>query len=147
VKKVLFLHGLESNQGGPKVDFLSSVSLVYAPKMVYRIKSWSVEDLVNLVDECTPDLIIGSSMGGYLADVIGSYTGIEVLLFNPALHSRSFDYHLNYGKEEYRRIIVLGEDDDIIDPERTKEIVGNKSTLINIKGMGHLHYVTYILSK
>lgn len=137
MKKVLFLHGLESEQGGPKVNFLSSVSYVYAPAMEYKNKHWSIDKLIDLVDECNPDLIIGSSMGGYLADVIGSYTGIEVLLFNPALHSRTLNYNLQYGKDGYKRTIILGKDDNIILPERTKELVGDAAEIIEIENMGH----------
>lgn len=137
MKKVLFLHGLESEQGGPKIDFLSSVAYVYAPAMDYNNKNWSIDKLIDLVDECNPDLIIGSSMGGYLADVLGSYTGIEVLLFNPALHSRTIDFNLRYGKEGYKRTIVLGKDDTVIFPERTKELVGDTAEIVEIEGMGH----------
>ena len=36
MKKVLYLHGLESDQGGPKVDYLSSKYLVCAPKLDYK---------------------------------------------------------------------------------------------------------------
>ena len=137
MKKVLFLHGLESEQGGPKVDFLSSVAYVHAPDMDYKEKNWSIDKLIDLVDECNPDLIIGSSMGGYLADVLGSYTGIEVLLFNPALHSRTIDFNLRYGKEGYKRTIVLGKDDTVILPERTKELVGDTAEIVEIEEMGH----------
>ena len=137
MKKVLFLHGLESEQGGPKVDFLSSVAYVHAPAMDYKKKNWSIDKLIDLVDECNPDLIIWSSMGGYLADVLGSYTGIEVILFNPALHSRTIDFNLRYGKEGYKRTIVLGKDDTVILPERTKELVGDTADIVEIEGMGH----------
>lgn len=137
MRKVLFLHGLESPQGGEKVKFLSSKSIVHAPAMKYRTSHWSIDKLIDLVDDCNPDLIIGSSMGGYIADILGSYTGIEVLLFNPALHSRSLDYNLRYGKDGYKRIIVLGEDDKVIDPIRTKEIVGDSAKIVNVVGMGH----------
>ena len=137
MKKVLFLHGLESEQGGPKVDFLSSVAYVHAPAMDYKKKNWSIDKLIDLVDECNPDLIIGSSMGGYLADVLGSYTGIEVILFNPALHSRTVDYNLRYGKDGYKRTIVLGNDDNVILPELTREKVGNTAKIVNVVGMGH----------
>jgi predicted esterase YcpF (UPF0227 family) len=74
-----------------------------------------------------PDLIIGSSMGGYIADMIGSKLGVDVLLFNPALHSRSiecdFDNGIGYGGESYKRTIVLGTEDNVINPEMTKAIV------------------------
>ena len=36
MKKVLYLHGLESNQGGPKVEFLAGECAVYAPVIDYR---------------------------------------------------------------------------------------------------------------
>lgn len=137
MKKVLFLHGLESEQGGPKVDFLSSVAYVHAPAMEYKNKNWSIDKLIDLVDECNPDMIIGSSMGGYLADVLGSYTGIEVILFNPALHSRTIDFNLRYGKEGYSRTIVLGKEDTVIFPESTKELVGETAKIVEIEGMGH----------
>jgi len=136
--KVLYLHGLESPQGGAKVEFLSANAMVHAPAMDYFKTNWSIDKLIDLVDSCNPDLIIGSSMGGYLADIIGSFTGIEVLLFNPALHSRSFiDFNLTYGKEGYKRTIVLGENDDVINPIRTKELVGDTANIIDIAGMGH----------
>ena len=78
--------------------------------MNYKTKNWTIDKLIDLVDECNPDLIIGSSMGGYFADVIGSYTEIDVLLFNPALHSRSIAYEFKYGVGEYKRTIILGQD-------------------------------------
>ena len=63
-----------------------------------------------------PDLIIGSSMGGYVADIIGSRLGVDVLLFNPALHSREIDPGYEYYGNTYERTIILGTEDDIIDP-------------------------------
>jgi uncharacterized protein len=135
--KVMYLHGLESAQGGPKVDFLAAKGFVFAPAMEYAKKNWSIDKLIDLVDEFNPDLIIGSSIGGYLADIIGSYTGIDTILFNPALHSRTIDFNLRYGKEGYKRTIVLGEEDDVIDPKRTEELVGSTANIIKVAGMGH----------
>lgn len=137
MKKILYLHGLESRQGGPKVDFLSLKGAVHAPHMKYKTKNWTVDKLIDLVEESKPDVIIGSSMGGYFADVLGSYTGIEVLLFNPALHSRSIDYNFAYGKEGYHRTIILGEKDTVVDPNRTKEIVGDTATILEVEHLEH----------
>ena len=36
MKKILYLHGLESEQGGPKVSFLATKGMVYAPEMNYE---------------------------------------------------------------------------------------------------------------
>ena len=61
---VWYLHGLESNVGGPKVDFLSSVAeSVFAPKMVYSNPNM-FKALLATAKIDKPDLIIGSSMGG-----------------------------------------------------------------------------------
>jgi predicted esterase YcpF (UPF0227 family) len=138
MKKILYLHGLESDPGGPKVSFLAEKGMVYAPAMDY--KTLNLDEFI-----CTlgiPDLIIGSSMGGYVADIIGSQLGVDVLLFNPALHSRSIDidYGVSYGTQSYKRTIILGTKDDIINPETTKKLwpVGHNSAKFEeIEGMGH----------
>ena len=138
MKKIVYLHGLESKAGGPKVDFLATKGMVYAPEMDFE--TLDLEKLMGKIGK--PDIIIGSSVGGYVADIIGSILGVDVLLFNPALHSRSIDtnYGVNYGTETYKRTIVLGTKDDIIDPEETKMLwpVGyNKAKFEEIEGMGH----------
>ena len=138
MKKIVYLHGLESEAGGPKVSFLAEKGTVYAPKIDY--KTLDLKEFILSLG--MPDLIIGSSMGGYVADIIGSQLGVDVLLFNPALHSRSIDtnYGVNYGTETYKRTIILGTKDDIIDPEETKMLwpVGNnKAKFEEIEGMGH----------
>ena len=138
MKKIVYLHGLESEAGGPKVSFLAEKGTVYAPKIDYKTLDLN-EFILSLG---MPDLIIGSSMGGYVADIIGSQLGVDVLLFNPALHSRSIDtnYKVNYGTETYKRTIILGTKDDIINPEETKMLwpVGyNKAKFEEIEGMGH----------
>ena len=134
---VWYLHGLESKQGGPKVDFLKEVAdEVFAPEMDYsRVDLFP--ELVKKAQAERPDLIIGSSMGGYYADAIGSHTGIEVLLFNPALHSRSIEKILKYGEENWKRHFVVGEDDDVINPQMTEVLVDISESFEVVKGMGH----------
>ena len=36
MKKIVYLHGLESKAGGPKVDFLATKGMVYAPEINYN---------------------------------------------------------------------------------------------------------------
>ena len=105
--------------------------------MDYKTKTWSVEELVELATKCNPNLIIGSSMGGYFADVLGSHTRIEVLLFNPALHSSSVDYTFKDGKEDYQRTIILGMQDTVVIPERTKEMAIDTAKIVEMADMGH----------
>jgi len=136
MKKIVYLHGLESEAGGPKVSFLAENNMVYAPKIDY--KTFDLNEFILTIG--MPDLIIGSSMGGYVADIIGSILGVDVLLFNPALHSRPMDIEYEYYNNCYKRTIVLGGKDKIIDPEVTKKVWsadGNEATYIEIDHMGH----------
>lgn len=140
IKKIVYLHGLESKAGGPKVDFLATKGMVYAPEMDFE--TLDLEKLMGKIGK--PDIIIGSSMGGYIADILGSQLGVDVLLFNPALHSRSiefdFDGGTGYGNKNYKRTIILGTKDDVINPEMTKKlwpVYDNSAKFEEIEGMGH----------
>ena len=136
MKKIVYLHGLESEQGGNKVSFLATKGTVYAPAMDYE--TLDLDEFIHTLG--MPDLIIGSSMGGYVADIIGSRLGSDVLLFNPALHSREIDPEYEYYNNGYIRTIVLGTEDNVINPELTKKlwsIHGNEAEYDEIEGMGH----------
>jgi len=136
MKKIVYLHGLESEAGGPKVSFLAAKGMVYAPAMNYE--SLNLHEFILTLG--IPDLIIGSSMGGYVADVIGSRLGVDVLLFNPALHSRTIPVSHEYYSNKYKRTIVLGTEDDVIDSELTKKlwsVHGNEAIHDEVEGMGH----------
>ena len=140
MKKIVYLHGLESEPGGPKVSFLAEKGTVYAPTMDYE--TLDLHEFILTLG--MPDLIIGSSVGGYVADIIGSILGVDVLLFNPALHSRSIDFDFDndtpYGGENYKRTIILGTEDDVINPKITKKLrphFDNSAKFEEIEGMGH----------
>ena len=121
MKKVLYLHGLESKQGGPKVDFLADEFIVHAPKIDY--KDPTIQNQLDFVmRQLQPDLIIGSSMGGYVADILAQKYGISAILFNPAVHNRSFDPAIEpliEGEQadlQKKKIVVLGKNDEVIPP-------------------------------
>jgi len=120
MKSVIYFHGLESKPGGIKVEFLNNaVDIVEAPAMDYTQKG-VFKEWLDYVKTEQPDLIIGSSMGGYFALALASHTGIPVLAFNPAVHSRTFEIDgLQSGKKRVKGIIALGAADDIISPAKT----------------------------
>ena len=136
MKNIVYLHGLESEPGGPKVSFLAEKGMVYAPAMDYE--TLDLHEFIYTLG--MPDLIIGSSMGGYIADIIGSRLGVDVLLFNPALHNRSIPVNHEYYGETYKRTIILGTEDNVINPEITKKlwpVHHNEAIFDEIEGMGH----------
>jgi predicted esterase YcpF (UPF0227 family) len=144
MKKILYLHGLESKQGGEKVGFLAGQACVYAPAMDYR-----EEDLHgkvhNIIMKFKPDLLIGSSMGGYVAHEFAKAFNLPAILLNPAIHSRSFEpdldtYILSYDTSfQEHQIVVLGTEDKVIVPVRTKEMLqcDNSFIIEEVEEMGH----------
>ena len=124
MKSVIYFHGLENKPGGIKVKFLKDVvDIVEAPSMDYSqigiFNKW-----LEYIKTEQPDLIIGSSMGGYFALALASHTSIPVLAFNPAIHSRTFEIDgLRSGKAKIKGLVVLGADDTVIDPGKTHSML------------------------
>ena len=143
MKKVLYLHGLESKQGGPKVEFLANEFCVHAPAMDYTDPYLAVK-VAHIIENFQPDLIIGSSMGGYVADILAEKYGKPAILFNPALHNRSFEPAISYPIEgdqadlQEKKIVVLGKQDEVIPPYITKIMLENNFNYkIVLEEMGH----------
>jgi len=127
-KKVIYFHGLESGQGGEKVDFLAKKYLTIAPSMDYYNPEL-FQEMMELVQDIEPDVLIGSSMGGYFAYTIATHTGTPVILFNPALHSRTFEPQgVTQGEKEVVGVIVNGSEDDLIDPTKTANMLRESIT-------------------
>tara|TARA_S200002703_G_scaffold134402_1_gene122951 strand:- start:3235 stop:3720 length:486 start_codon:yes stop_codon:yes gene_type:complete len=156
MKKVLYLHGLESGQGGSKVDYLADNCYVHAPEMDYTRKD-IFPYLVQIMEDFNPDLIIGSSMGGYAAYMLSGFYGTPIIAFNPALHSRKFNPKFPNKVQTYypgKAKIILGEEDTIIDPKTTLKFIadhiGNGFPQIDIDkvdGMGHRVPLDIFISK
>ena len=143
MKKVLYLHGLESKQGGKKVDFLANEFCVHAPAMDYTnpMLQNEVEFMMRQFD---PDIIIGSSMGGYVANILAQKYGKPAILFNPALHNRMFEPKIEYPIEgeqaelQERKVVVLGKEDEVIPPYITKIMLKNEFYYeVVLEEMGH----------
>tara|TARA_R110001592_G_scaffold128816_3_gene341037 strand:+ start:386 stop:877 length:492 start_codon:yes stop_codon:yes gene_type:complete len=145
-QKILYLHGLESPQGGEKVDFLATKSFVHAPELDYT-RNDIFPFLINIVEEFKPDVIIGSSMGGYSAFVLGALYKIPVVAFNPALHSRTIepnfpDFVKKHIPENLH--IIIGEQDTVVSGIKTLDYLKDhiKDRYMNyeihhVKTMGH----------
>ena len=144
MKKVLYLHGLESSNVCAKVDFMRERANVLAPSIDYN-KPNIEEELMYMVESFQPDLIIGSSMGGYVGMLLANHYDIDCLVFNPALHSRSIEPNMKLlqgesPKHSFNPIVILGMEDDVINPIDTCEILDFSDfdpAIYQIKDMGH----------
>lgn len=141
---VLYLHGLESKPGGPKVKYLEDRFVsVYAPKVNYE-NEYEFEELLDLCVAEEFDLIIGSSMGGYFAHQLASHIeDTKVVLFNPAFHSRSVEPRgVTNGVFHVDGHCVIGLEDDVINPTETYNMVASMGfydglSVVPIEKMGH----------
>lgn len=145
IKRVVYLHGLGSGQGGPKVDFLSANYMVYAPLLNYLPDAQSIfEEQKEIIREFNPDLIIGSSMGGYMGDAIASHIGCDVLLFNPATskaqtYRDQYDFEFGFGSYLNDTKVLIGMKDTVVDPAKSIEYYSKFkcANIIYNADMGH----------
>ena len=139
---ILYLHGLLSNNQSPKVDWLRESHNVFNPKLDYKNNGEILfSELEQLIKENGIELIIGSSMGGFLGFHLANKLNIPTLLFNPALNKKSelkpkVDSIQNL---DIKHTLVLGEMDDIVIPESTLEFLNkNKFNYIHtFENNGH----------
>ena len=127
MKSILYLHGLESSNICDKVDFLKENTNVVAPSIDYSDPGLE-EKLFYIVEKFEPDVIIGSSMGGYVGMMLANKYDIDCVLFNPAIHSRPMEPNLRSliydgPKHGLNSVVVLGLEDEVIDPKVTVKLL------------------------
>lgn len=139
MKRIFFIHGLESSNKSSKVDLMRSKGFdVLAPSMDYATNEDLFSQTLEKVLEFQPHLIVGSSMGGYFAFHIGFHYSTTLLLLNPALISRPFQPKiLPVGTEKSEVWALLGEQDDLISPIQNFEILQNIGATIRMGKHGH----------
>ena len=146
-QKILFLHGLESSNKGKKIDFLKERAEVLAPAINYQDEALE-EKLMYIVENFRPDFIIGSSMGGYVGMLLANRYGIKNLLYNPAIHSRSIEPKLKHLPSFHANPfidfnIVLGNQDEVIDPKVSEEILANSEMDYQVERVDMKHRIDF----
>lgn len=125
MKTILYLHGLDYGPDEDKIKAIikeCDVQIVFAPYIDYRKDPDSIFDYLLKFAKCLkPDIIIGSSMGGYVGYYIAKLVGCEVLLFNPALCKRPVDVKADKtGTKKIKGRAVLGIYDTVVNPDDTR---------------------------
>ena len=148
-KKVLFLHGLESQPGGTKPTFLAQHGFdVINPFLPKNDFLESCDIAQQYIDEHKPDVVVGSSRGGAIAMAIDP-KGARMILIAPAwinfkgpsrvpmsasiLHSQlddvvPFTNSLNLSEQYGASLIDCGKDHRMNDPdvlEKLLEVITN----------------------
>lgn len=140
--KVLYLHGLDSNGLTPeKREVLEAYDLeVDAPLTDYR-KS-KLGDFEDLIKVYTPEILIGSSMGGRICYRLSNKFNIPALLINPAIGHNlceeivPIDDFMHSNKCN-KQLFVFGEKDDIVSMDTVISKTGPDIHCITIENMYH----------
>jgi len=121
MKKVLFLHGLESKPGGSKVKHLRELGYeVLNPALPDSSYEKSVIIAQRLIDEEKPVAVIGSSRGGAIAMKVNIHDA-KLVLIAPAWKI----YNEEVRSLPSDTVILHSENDDIVPIEDSEKLVEN----------------------
>jgi uncharacterized protein len=146
MKKILYLHGLESLPVGDKNEFMKEFGILHAPIVKYKEDKDFFSKLSNVIKDNNIDLVIGSSLGGYTAYHLGIMHEIPSITFNPALSL--VETILGYSPlpnitdtQKSERFILLGELDDVVHNHVVTDYLklnnDDKAKVTYIPNMGH----------
>lgn len=114
---ILYFHGLESKLSDKKRIILEKYGTVIAPDLDYKSNPNMIEHLYNRYHNQKIDVIIGSSMGGFVGYHLSNMLGLQSMFYNPALPNRSIEQiipsHLAKNHPSIMRF-VLGSKDSVI---------------------------------
>lgn len=128
--KTLYIHGLDGFPVPQKTTIMQEAGLdVTALHIDYRQKLGVYETLKDTALRKNIEFIIGSSLGGYIGNVIAEDLGLPCLLFNPAMNYTDVFYSKIPAIKKpacRKRFIVLGYLDESSNPNYTLKIFQQK---------------------
>lgn len=112
---LLYLHGLESKLSTPKRAILEKYTNVIAPDLDYKTNPNMIEFLYETYKSQDIDVIIGSSMGGFVGYHLANLLGVPSMLYNPALPYRNeieqiVPTHFSLNPPPTMQIVLGGQD-------------------------------------
>ena len=110
---ILYLHGFGSvfDSQGDKCLSLSKIGKVYGIDIDYTIsRKVIIENITAQILENEIDIIMGTSLGGYFANIVGVQLGIPFVMINPVTDPlASLKYYLGDGIDYLGRKYTLDE--------------------------------------
>ncbi len=135
MKKVLFLHGLESQPGGFKPRFLKEKGYqVFNPWLPKSSFEESIKIAQHKIDTESPDVIVGSSRGGAVALCLEP-RGAKLVLIAPAWKRFHKTHHMASVKSDC--VILHSEADDIVSIEDSVQLAQLEGTTLIKAGEDH----------
>jgi len=119
--KAIYIHGLHSEINPHKIAILEEAGLeVIAPEIDYEAEQGKVYPRIKkLMVEEQVDVLIGSSMGGFMAYWLARDLNKAALLYNPALHFESMQPFIPQLESKFYPplFVCSGEKDETLAPE------------------------------
>ena len=159
--KILYVHGYGSNYDptNEKVVSLATMGDVFGITIDYTDGYDTVyKNVQQAVYDNDIDLIVGTSMGGYMSANIGAALGIPFVAINPAIepsvslqqiigeHTTYSGKEVNLTKEAVQSLpyisldgfglVLLDSADDVIDPYITEDVM-KKNNVVMFDGGSH----------
>jgi len=159
---ILYIHGFGSqfDSVSDKVSLLKQIGSVVGITLDYTEGSESIEKTLLEFASLQPiDLIIGTSLGGYWANRIGSKIGVPFVSINPAISPKDtlkkyvgegityygLPYYLSQqvvdGYSDFLQdgcgLILVDLADEVLDAAKTVEVLTNRFDVKSFKGGNH----------
>tara|TARA_R110000824_G_scaffold203026_1_gene387387 strand:+ start:540 stop:1013 length:474 start_codon:yes stop_codon:yes gene_type:complete len=132
MKKILFLHGLESKPGGAKPTFLERNGYeVVQPPLDKSEFEGSVNIAQRYYDETKPDIVVGSSRGGAIAMAIKST--VKKVLIAPAWRK----YGVLHNSVDENDVVLHAKEDTVVPYADSVELLHHTSVLLHEVGTDH----------
>ena len=145
--KALYIHGLHSNPNPDKIKILEEAGLkVIAPFIDYNKEQGAVYERTKAIAvEEQVELLIGSSMGGFIGFWLAQDLQLAALLYNPALYFESLQPFIPEIKtiSNPPLFFCLGEKDKRVNPDEVKKYLahinpsGETIKIINASWLEH----------
>ncbi len=101
---IFYIRGMESQKNG--ANFLTLLDSFRDHNVVELDYSWrepenSVSEMLPLIDSSQQNIIVGSSLGGFFANILAQKTHSSLLVLNPAFLPRIMLPDLPSGYDDY----------------------------------------------
>ncbi len=125
---ILYIHGLNGSLSDEKRAILETYGAVYSPSIDYESDPNSIEHLKEEFQDKDINVVMGSSMGGFVGYHLSIAFQRPALLFNPALVYRSVHQNEPEYQNPYHSFkkIVLGAQDDVVYPKNTLVFIAER---------------------
>ncbi|MCM4159835.1 hypothetical protein FHG64_05170 [Antarcticibacterium flavum] len=123
--KIVYIHGLDSKLSPEKREILKKFGEVISPEVNYYQNPGAIATILQQLEGKGPDVIIGSSMGGFAAYYVSISLHKPALMFNPALAERTVEQEVPEAKIEQKQLkqFLLGAIDDVVNPGETLKFI------------------------